>query len=282
MGHCIESGFAVIDDDGHIQLLEPAATTDVVQGLRLRVRRERRGEEMRTVEVALCSTPARPRVTRERRETTMSGHAHHQHPSATAPAASSRTRKVPAGVREEHVGDSAAPEHGTGHEHHGGHGGGHGDHAVMFRDRFWLSLLVSVPVVFHSHMIQEWFGYTAPSFAGSELTGPVLGTVISFDGGWRFFAGAVQEARAGQPGMMDARAVLSVIDVSHASYRKMMQNLAWAAGHNVFAIPLAAGIGVVLPPVVGALRMSASTVVVALNAQLLRRINLQGSTGAAA
>ena len=77
----------------------------------------------------------------------------------------------------------------------------------------------------------------------------------------------------------DARGVTSVIELSHASYRKMLQNLAWAAGYNVVAIPLAAGViswaGVDLPPAVGAVLMSASTVVVALNAQLLRRVDLR-------
>jgi len=66
-----------------------------------------------------------------------------------------------------------------------------------------------------------------------------------------------------------------VVDLSWASYRKMLQNLVWATGYNVVAIPLAAGalasIGVLLPPAVGALLMLASTVVVAVNAQLLRR-----------
>jgi Cu2+-exporting ATPase len=76
----------------------------------------------------------------------------------------------------------------------------------------------------------------------------------------------------------DPRNVLGVIEVSKASYRKMLQNLAWAAGYNIFAIPLAAGvlapIGFVLPPAVGALLMSFSTIVVAANAQLLRRLDL--------
>jgi Cu2+-exporting ATPase len=76
----------------------------------------------------------------------------------------------------------------------------------------------------------------------------------------------------------DPRAVLSMIDLSHASYAKMIQNLIWAAGYNVISVPLAAGvlapIGFVLSPAVGAILMSASTIVVALNAQLLRRINL--------
>ncbi|WP_019179523.1 heavy metal translocating P-type ATPase [Microbacterium yannicii] len=76
----------------------------------------------------------------------------------------------------------------------------------------------------------------------------------------------------------DPRSVLSVIELSRASYRKMSQNLWWAAGYNLISVPLAAGIlapvGFVLPMSVGALLMSLSTVVVALNAQLLRRLDL--------
>ncbi len=76
----------------------------------------------------------------------------------------------------------------------------------------------------------------------------------------------------------DPRAVLSIIELSHASYRKMQQNLWWAAGYNIAAVPLAAGVlapvGFVMPMAVGAILMSASTVIVALNAQLLRRTDL--------
>lgn len=76
----------------------------------------------------------------------------------------------------------------------------------------------------------------------------------------------------------DPRGVLSIIDLSRATYRKMTQNLWWAAGYNIAAVPLAAGVlapvGFVLPMSVGALLMSASTVIVALNAQLLRRLDL--------
>lgn len=68
--------------------------------------------------------------------------------------------------------------------------------------------------------------------------------------------------------------VLSVIDLSRKTYRKMIQNLWWAAGYNIVAIPLAAGVlaplGILLSPAVGAVLMSASTVIVAINAQLLR------------
>ncbi|WP_154794054.1 heavy metal translocating P-type ATPase [Occultella kanbiaonis] len=77
----------------------------------------------------------------------------------------------------------------------------------------------------------------------------------------------------------DPRAVLSIIELSRAAYRKMKQNLWWAAGYNLISVPLAAGllapIGFVMPMAVGALLMSASTVVVALNAQLLRRLDLR-------
>ena len=77
----------------------------------------------------------------------------------------------------------------------------------------------------------------------------------------------------------DPRSVLSVIELSKATYRKMKQNLWWAAGYNLISVPLAAGvlagIGFVLPMSVGAILMSASTVVVALNAQLLRRLDLR-------
>jgi P-type Cu2+ transporter len=77
----------------------------------------------------------------------------------------------------------------------------------------------------------------------------------------------------------DPRSVVGVMKLSKASYRKMTQNLVWAAGYNVFAIPLAAGVmswaGFNLSPAIGAILMSLSTIVVALNAQLLRRLDLR-------
>ncbi|WP_245569539.1 heavy metal translocating P-type ATPase [Agrococcus lahaulensis] len=77
----------------------------------------------------------------------------------------------------------------------------------------------------------------------------------------------------------DPRSVLSVIELSRAAYRKMKQNLWWAAGYNLISVPLAAGvlapIGFVLPMSVGAILMSLSTIIVALNAQLLRRLDLR-------
>ncbi len=76
----------------------------------------------------------------------------------------------------------------------------------------------------------------------------------------------------------DPRDIPRIITLSRATYRKMLQNLWWAAGYNIFAIPLAAGVlaawGILLTPAVGAVLMSASTVIVAINAQLLRRVRL--------
>jgi P-type Cu2+ transporter len=76
----------------------------------------------------------------------------------------------------------------------------------------------------------------------------------------------------------DPRDIPRIIELSRATYRKMLQNLWWAAGYNIVAIPLAAGVlygwGVLLTPALGAVLMSASTVVVAVNAQLLKRAHL--------
>ena len=83
----------------------------------------------------------------------------------------------------------------------------------------------------------------------------------------------------------DPRDVVGVIALSRASYRKMVQNLAWATGYNVIALPLAAGVlapwGILLSPAVGALLMSLSTVIVAINAQLLRRQDVGWGEGEA-
>jgi Cu2+-exporting ATPase len=75
--------------------------------------------------------------------------------------------------------------------------------------------------------------------------------------------------------------VVKIIALSRASYRKMIQNLWWAAGYNIVALPLAAGVlapwNILISPAVGALLMSVSTIIVALNAQLLRRDGLESA-----
>ncbi|GAA1599951.1 heavy metal translocating P-type ATPase [Kribbella sancticallisti] len=107
---------------------------------------------------------------------------------------------------EAHADHSAHAGHG-GHAEHGGHGahGGHDKHAghdpEMFRRKFWLSLLLTLPIVATSHMVMDWFGYTL-DFPGMSWVGPVLGTFVFFYGGWPFLVGGVREARDRAPGMM--------------------------------------------------------------------------------
>src|SRR5215204_3600095 len=97
----------------------------------------------------------------------------------------------------EHDGQAGPPGHGE----HAGHGG-HGDHAARFRDRFWWSLVLSVPVVVYSEMVQESPGFTPPQFPGSQWVAPVLGTVVFLYGGRPFLEGGLAELGSRQPGMM--------------------------------------------------------------------------------
>jgi len=87
------------------------------------------------------------------------------------------------------------------HDSHGGHGS-HAGHEKMFRDRFWASLVLSLPVLFFSPALQSWLGYTAPTFPGSTWITPVLAVVVFFYGGLPFLQMATWELRDRQPGMM--------------------------------------------------------------------------------
>jgi Cu2+-exporting ATPase len=94
------------------------------------------------------------------------------------------------------------------HDHHQHHGEQHdhdkhaGHSVAMFKDKFWLSLLLTVPVLIYSKMIQHWLGFTPPNFYGSEFIPFVLGTVIFFYGGMVFIKSALGELKAKMPGMM--------------------------------------------------------------------------------
>ena len=72
----------------------------------------------------------------------------------------------------------------------------------MFRDRFWLSLALTVPVLLFSEMIQDWLGFSLPTFPGDHLVAPILGSAVFLYGGQPFLAGGLEEARARRPGMM--------------------------------------------------------------------------------
>jgi P-type Cu2+ transporter len=107
------------------------------------------------------------------------------------------------GEHDRHADHGHEASHGTagGHGHHGGHDKHAGHDPEAFRAKFWVSLLLTVPIVATSHMVMDWFGYEL-DFPGMSWVGPVLGSIVFFWGGWPFLAGAVAEVRSRQPGMM--------------------------------------------------------------------------------
>src|ERR1700682_5915690 len=99
----------------------------------------------------------------------------------------------------EAAGPPAGHKMSEGHASHDRHAG----HSVaMFRDKFWLSFALTVPVVIWSTDVQHWFGYRAPSFPGSNLIAPILGTVVFVYGGLVFIRGAWGDLADRKPGMM--------------------------------------------------------------------------------
>jgi Cu2+-exporting ATPase len=94
-----------------------------------------------------------------------------------------------------HAGHKMSDIHGS-HDRHAGHS------VAMFRDKFWLSLALTIPVVFWSSDVQHWLGYTAPSFPGSKFIPAILGTVVFVYGGLVFIRGAWTELADHKPGMM--------------------------------------------------------------------------------
>src|SRR5947207_12685141 len=94
-----------------------------------------------------------------------------------------------------HVKHKISEPHAS-HDRHAGHS------VAMFHDKFWLSFALTIPVVFWSTDVQQWLGYTAPSFPGSKLIPPMLGTVVFLYGGLVFISGAWSELVDRKPGMM--------------------------------------------------------------------------------
>jgi Cu2+-exporting ATPase len=101
---------------------------------------------------------------------------------------------------KEHIAnqDHSASEGHTGHEAHADHTG----HEQMFRRKFWVSLLLSIPVLIFSPSIQGWLGYSLPVFTGSQWIAPVFSVIVFFYGGLPFLRMAVPELKNRQPGMM--------------------------------------------------------------------------------
>jgi Cu2+-exporting ATPase len=128
-------------------------------------------------------------------------HGHHEHYRHPLPAEEQRSR-VPA-TTDKHAHDAGQthrrPSAHNKHSEHDKHAG----HSVpLFRDKFWITLALTIPTLIWGHMLQRAFGYVAPTFPGSHWIAPIFGTAVFFYGGWPFLAGAIGELRARLPGMM--------------------------------------------------------------------------------
>ena len=104
--------------------------------------------------------------------------------------------------READAHTHATPVVAAGHDEAGGHDRHFGHSVEMFRDRFWLTLALTIPTLVWSGMIQAWLGFTAPSFPGSAYIPPIFGTAVYLYGGWVFLTGGLRELRDRLPGMM--------------------------------------------------------------------------------
>jgi P-type Cu2+ transporter len=113
---------------------------------------------------------------------------HHEMPEA---------RGTSPGGHEHHQEDAAGGHRGPGsHDRHAGHS------VEMFRDRFWITLLLTIPTLVWSDMVRRWFGFAAPSLPGSAYIPAIFGTAVYLYGGWVFLVGGVRELRDRLPGMM--------------------------------------------------------------------------------
>jgi Cu2+-exporting ATPase len=121
-------------------------------------------------------------------------HPNHPQPKNEAPPPEHGAHEA-AGNKGGHGGDDASG-HGAGHDRHEGHS------VAMFRDKFWLSLALTIPVVILSPDIQHWFGYSLPTFPGEQYAPAILGTIIFLYGGLVFIRGAQGELADRKPGMM--------------------------------------------------------------------------------
>lgn len=105
------------------------------------------------------------------------------------------------GRRRERAAHDGSAVHSE-HEEHDGHGKHAGHSVAMFRNKFWVSLILTIPTLLWGHMLTGALGYAPPAFTGSRLIAPVFGTAVSFYGGWPFIQGAIRELANRLPGMM--------------------------------------------------------------------------------
>src|SRR5918994_6114830 len=118
-------------------------------------------------------------------------HQHHTHHPPPEPQPVDHAHMV-------HTGHAMPPAHPAAHAGHADHS----EHADVFKHRFWISLLLSIPVVLYSEMVQDWLGFSMPDFPGSDAIPPVFGTIVFLYGGRVFLEGGWDEIKTRKPGMM--------------------------------------------------------------------------------
>jgi Cu2+-exporting ATPase len=103
-----------------------------------------------------------------------------------------------------HVGETARAQyrHASGADEHAAHDKHAGHSTEMFRNRFWVALVLTIPTLIWSEQLQAWLGFSAPYFAGAQWLAPLFGVVVYFYGGWPFLIGAYRELADRLPGMM--------------------------------------------------------------------------------
>lgn len=105
------------------------------------------------------------------------------------------------------------------HSHgHGDHSTDHSGHEIMFRNRFWISLLLSIPVLLYSPSIQEWLNFTMPTFTGSAWINPIFSVIVFVIGGIPFLEMAVPEIRNGKPGMMTLISLAIIVAFAYSLF----------------------------------------------------------------
>jgi P-type Cu2+ transporter len=131
-------------------------------------------------------------------------HEQHQHDTQKRQVVDDHAGHEAHGMPGHHAGHEQRPSHEdhTAHEQHAAHDKHAGHSVAMFRDRFWLSLLLTVPILVWSETVQHWFNYSAPTFPLADRIPAIFGTVVFLYGGLPFLKGGVQEVRDRQPGMM--------------------------------------------------------------------------------
>ncbi|MCF6278071.1 MAG: copper-translocating P-type ATPase, partial [Anaerolineales bacterium] len=126
----------------------------------------------------------------------------HQHHNMSAESDEHAGHQMPMHAGHEEMQDHAGHGgHQEGHDEHAGHTD-HSGHEQMFRQRFWISSLISIPVLLYSPSIQNWLGFSMPTFSGSDWITPVLAVIVFFYGGTPFLKMAVPEINTRKPGMM--------------------------------------------------------------------------------